>query len=156
MAQEIERKFLVLNDNYKTKAGKSFLIRQGYLSTHPERSVRVRIKEDRGFLTVKGAADAKGISRFEWEIEISVGEAEDLLTICEPGVIEKIRYEVKYKDYTFEVDDFLNNNKGLVIAELELSREDEAYSRPDWLGKEVTGEKKYYNSMLARIPYDTW
>ena len=156
MAQEIERKFLVLNDDYKADASKSFRIRQGYLSSLPARSVRVRIKEKRGFLTIKGVANASGISRFEWEKEISVSDAEDLLTICEPGEIDKIRYEVKYGNHTFEVDDFFGNNKGLVIAEVELLQEDEPFPKPDWLGVEVTGNQKYYNSMLVKKPYCQW
>ncbi len=156
MAQEIERKFLVLNSSYKVEAGKSFRITQGYLSAHPERTVRVRIKGNIGYLTIKGIANASGVSRFEWEKEIPVFEAAELLKICEPGVIDKIRYEVKYGNHIFEVDEFSGSNQGLVIAEVELRHEDETYSRPEWLGKEVTGDVKYYNSALSKKSYNQW
>jgi adenylate cyclase len=156
MAQEIERKFLVLNDLYKSSASRSFRIRQGYLSSNPERSVRVRIKGDSGFLTIKGASDPTGISRYEWEKMIPVNEAEELLCLCEPGAIDKVRYEIKFGNHIFEVDEFFGENLGLVVAELELTSEDEKYQRPDWLGREVTGELKYYNSQLARRPYNLW
>jgi adenylate cyclase len=156
MAQEIERKFLVLNDHYKSETTKSFPIKQGYLSTNFERSVRVRIKGEKAYLTIKGATDVNGISRFEWEKEISVPEAEALLAICEPGMIDKIRYEIKCGNHTFEVDEFFGDNKGLIIAEVELGKEDEPFSRPDWLGMEVTGDQKYYNSMLIHRPFGQW
>ena len=156
MAQEIERKFLVLNDLYKSAASRSFRIRQGYLSSNPERTVRVRIKGDSGFLTVKGGSDPTGISRYEWEKMIPVNEAEELLRICEPGMIDKVRFEIKFGNHIFEVDEFLGENLGLVVAELELKSEDESYLQPDWLGREVTGELKYYNSQLARRPYNLW
>ena len=156
MAQEIERKFLVLNNDYKVTAGQSFRITQGYLSSNPKRTVRVRIKGEKGFLTVKGATNESGISRFEWEKEISVHEADDLLRICEPGVIDKIRHEIKCGNHMFEVDEFLGTNLGLVIAEIELLHEDEPFSKPDWLGVEVTGDNRYYNSMLSQNPYTTW
>jgi adenylate cyclase len=156
MAQEIERKFLILNDSYKAEAIRSFRITQGYLSANPERSVRVRIRDHTGFLTIKGASGASGISRFEWEKEISIVEAEELLRICEPGVIDKIRYEVTSGSHTIEVDEFLGENAGLQIAEIELSHEDEPYLRPDWLGAEVTGQSRYYNSMLSKKPYRSW
>ncbi|HEY5510514.1 MAG TPA: CYTH domain-containing protein [Prolixibacteraceae bacterium] len=156
MAQEIERKFLVLNDLYKSAASRSFRIRQGYLSSNPERTVRVRIKGDSGFLTVKGGSDPTGISRYEWEKMIPVNEAEELLRICEPGMIDKVRFEIKFGNHIFEVDEFLGENLGLVVAELELKSEDESYLQSDWLGREVTGELKYYNSQLARRPYNLW
>ena len=156
MAQEIERKFLILKNDYKAQSSRSFRITQGYLSSNPERSVRVRIKGESGFITVKGATIASGISRFEWEKEIPVQEAETLLKICEPGVIDKIRYEIKCGTHLFEVDEFLGNNQGLVIAEVELTREDEVFAKPDWLGREVTGEARYYNAVLAKHPYTTW
>jgi adenylate cyclase len=156
MAQEIERKFLVLNNLYKVDAHESGRIIQGYLTSDPERSVRVRIKGDSGFITVKGAVNASGVSRFEWEKKISLGEAEALLNICLPGVIDKIRYEIKYGDHIFEVDEFSEDNKGLVIAEIELMYEEQDFLKPDWLGIEVTGDKKYYNSMLVRYPFNTW
>lgn len=156
MGQEIERKFLVLNDLYKVDAHESARIIQGYLTSDPERSVRVRIKGDSGFITVKGATNASGVSRFEWEKKIPLVEAKDLLNICLPGVIDKIRYEIKYGDHIFEVDEFFRDNYGLVIAEIELMYEDQDFLKPDWLGIEVTGDKKYYNSMLVRYPYYTW
>lgn len=156
MPQEIERKFLVLNNQFKSEAGRSFVIKQGYLSANPERSVRVRIKGESGFLTIKGATYASGISRYEWEKEIPFAEAEALLKICEPGMIDKIRYEVRFGGHTFEVDEFRGDNQGLVVAELELTSEDEPFAKPAWLGREVSGEAKYYNSMLVKHPYTTW
>ncbi len=156
MAQEIERKFLVLKNDYKAQSSRSFRITQGYLSSNPERSVRVRIKGGSGFITVKGATIGSGISRFEWEKEITAREAEALLRICEQGVIDKIRYEVKCGTHLFEVDEFLSSNQGLVIAEVELTQEDEVFTKPDWLGSEVTGDVRYYNAVLAKHPYTTW
>lgn len=156
MAQEIERKFLVLDEEYKTEAKQSVRITQGYLSSDPVRTVRVRIKGEKGFLTIKGATNESGVSRYEWEKEIAIQEAEELLEICEPGVIDKIRYEIKYGDHTYEVDDFLGDNKGLVIAEIELTQENEPFSKPRWLGQEVTGEERYYNAMLSKKPFTLW
>ena len=139
---EIERKFLVKGE-FKTRASKKTLIRQGYLSSVPERTVRVRLTGDKGFITVKGPGNATGISRFEWEKEILGNEAEELLKICEPGIINKTRFLVKSGGHTFEIDEFYGDNEGLIIAELELNSEDEVFSKPEWLGKEVTGDKKY-------------
>lgn len=156
MPQEIERKFLVLDDRYKAGSTRSFKIAQGYISSHPKRSVRVRIREDQGFLTIKGETNAAGLSRFEWEKEIPVREAEELLKICEPGIIEKTRYEVVSGAHIVEVDEFTGTNRGLVVAEIELKHEEEPFERPGWLGKEVTGEVKYYNSRLASHPYSEW
>jgi adenylate cyclase len=156
MAQEIERKFLVLDDNFKAVASKSTRITQGYLSSLPERTVRVRIKGDKGFITIKGIGSASGASRYEWEKEIPVQEVEELLQICEPGVIDKTRYEVKSGIHTFEVDEFYGENQGLVVAEVELSSEDENFAKPVWIGEEVTGDVKYYNSMLMKNPYSQW
>lgn len=155
MAQEIERKFLVCGD-YKSSAFKSLRITQGYLSSVPERTVRVRIKGDKGYITVKGAGSASGASRFEWEKEIPLEDAESLLKLCEPGVIDKTRYLVKVGDHTFEVDEFYGDNEGLTVAEVELSAEDEAFDKPSWLGEEVTGDPRYYNSALVRDPYTNW
>lgn len=155
MAQEIERKFLVKGD-FKPDAIKNTRITQGYLSSVPERTVRVRIKGDKGFLTVKGIGNASGASRYEWEREIPVKEAAELLEICEPGVIDKIRYLVKSGDHTYEVDEFFGENQGLIIAEVELDSEHESFHKPDWLGEEVTGYTKYYNSMLMKKPYKYW
>ncbi len=155
MANEIERKFLVKGE-FKKFANKSTRIVQGYLSSVPERTVRVRIKGDKGFLTIKGIGNVSGASRYEWEREIPVTEAEELLKICEPGVIDKTRYLVKSGDHTFEVDEFYGENEGLVLAELELASESEKFEKPDWLGEEVTGDTKYYNSMLMKNPFTKW
>lgn len=156
MAQEIERKFLVKDDSFKKDAFKSTRIVQGYLSSVPERTVRVRIKGDKGYLTVKGIGNASGASRFEWEIEIPKEDAENLLKICEPGVIDKTRYLVKAGNHTFEVDEFYGDNEGLTIAEVELESEDQEFEKPAWLGKEVTGDTRFYNSMLMKNPFKNW
>ena len=155
MAQEIERKFLVKGD-LKNLAVKSTRIIQGYLSSVPERTVRVRVKGDKGFITIKGIGSTSGASRFEWEKEISTTEANELLAICEPGVIDKTRFLVKAGPHTFEVDEFYGENEGLTIAEVELSSESESFERPEWLGEEVTGDARFYNSMLMKNPYTTW
>ncbi|MDY0101754.1 MAG: CYTH domain-containing protein [Lentimicrobium sp.] len=155
MAQEIERKFLVTGD-FKSFAHKETRITQGYLSSVPERTVRVRTKGDRGFITIKGIGSASGASRYEWEKEIPVEEVRELLKICEPGVIDKTRFLVKSGQHTFEVDEFYGENQGLTVAEVELSHEKETFEKPEWLGEEVTGEVKYYNSMLMKNPYTKW
>lgn len=156
MAHEIERKFLVKGD-YKKYAIKETEIVQGFLSTVPDRTVRIRIKGDKGFLTVKGIGNKSGASRYEWEKEISLEDAKDLMAICEPGVIEKMRYLVKADgDLIFEVDEFYGENKGLTVAEIELPSEDTEFSKPEWLGAEVTGKVNYYNSMLMKNPYKNW
>lgn len=152
MAQETERKFLV-SGNFKPFVSKSIRITQGYLSSVPERTVRVRVKDDKGYITVKGMASDTGISRFEWEKEIPLSEARELLKICEPGIIDKIRHLVPVGYHTFEVDEFYGKNEGLTIAEIELTSEDEAFEKPSWLGREVTGDVNYYNSMLTKYPY---
>ncbi|MDR2084926.1 MAG: CYTH domain-containing protein [Bacteroidales bacterium] len=153
--QEIERKFLVTGD-FKPYVTKATRITQGYLSSVPERTVRVRIKGDKGYITVKGMGNDSGASRFEWEKEIPVSDVEELLKICEPGVIDKTRYLVPVDGHTFEVDEFYKDNEGLTVAELELKSEDEQFSKPDWLGEEVTGDVKYFNSMLMKNPYKNW
>ena len=155
MAQEIERKFLVAGE-FKSLAKKATRITQGYLSSVPERTVRVRIKGEKGFITIKGIGSASGASRYEWEKEIPVAEVEELLKICEPGVIDKTRYLVEAGEHTYEVDEFYGDNEGLVVAEVELSSEDENFVKPEWLGEEVTGDVKYYNSMLMKNPYKNW
>ena len=155
MAQDIEKKFLVAGEG-KESAKKATRITQGYLSSVPERTVRVRVKGDKGYITVKGIGNDSGASRFEWEKEIPVEDVRDLLKICEPGVIDKTRYLVDCDGHTFEVDEFYGDNEGLVVAEVELSDENEAFTRPSWLGEEVTGDKKYYNSMLMKNPYKNW
>ena len=155
MPQEIERKFLVKGE-FKSEAFKSVRITQGYLNSLPERTVRVRIRDDQGFITIKGKADATGVSRFEWEKEIAVDEAGELLKICEPGVIDKTRYLIKVGERTFEVDEFHGDNDGLVMAEVELPCEDAPFDRPQWLGKEGTGDSRYYNAMLVKNPFKNW
>lgn len=155
MAQEIERKFLVRGD-FKSEEFRAFRILQGYLSSLPERTVRVRIKEERGFITIKGKVSDSGTTRFEWEKEIPVGDARELLNICEPGVIEKTRYLIKKGTHHFEVDEFHGDNSGLVIAEVELLSEDELFEKPEWLGVEVTGDPRFFNSMLVKKPYNQW
>jgi len=153
---EIERKFLVTSDAFKQEAFRQTRIVQGFLNTHPERIVRVRIKGDLGFLTVKGISNKAGTIRSEWETEISVDDAEQLLNLCEPGIIDKTRYEIKGGNHIFEVDEFLGENEGLIVAEVELNSEDEVFKKPSWLGKEVTGELKYYNSQLSLNPFKNW
>ena len=155
MAQEIERKFLVTGP-YKPLAVKATRITQGYLSSVPERTVRVRVKGDKGFITVKGIGNKSGASRFEWEKEIPVEEVRSLLELCEPGVIDKTRYLVKAGPHTFEVDEFYGDNEGLTVAEIELGSEAEAFEKPSWLGAEVTGDTRYYNSMLMKNPFKNW
>lgn len=152
---EIERKFLVVGE-FKDKAYACSHIEQGYISSGNGRTVRVRIREDKGFLTIKGPSDEAGLARFEWEKEIPVDEAIQLMNICMPGRIIKDRYLVHNGKHTIEVDEFFGENQGLVMAEIELESEDEEYLRPDFLGKEVTGDRKYYNSHLMRAPYTLW
>ena len=156
MAQEIERKFLVKSDDFKAESASKTRITQGYLSSIPERTVRVRIKGEKGFLTIKGIGNESGASRYEWENEIPVDEVNQLLKICEPGVIDKTRFNVKSGKHTFEVDEFYGDNEGLLVAEIELSSEGENFEKPSWLGEEVTGQVKYYNSMLMKISYKNW
>jgi len=153
---EIERKFLVTSEDFKTQSFKHTRIIQGFLNTHAERTVRVRLKGEQGYLTVKGKSTEDGLKRFEWEKEISKIEAEALIDLCEEGVIDKIRYEIKQGQHLFEVDEFNGDNKGLVIAEVELNHENETFEKPKWLGKEVTGDTKYYNSQLSQTPFKTW
>ncbi|PHS10744.1 MAG: adenylate cyclase [Kordia sp.] len=153
---EIERKFLVASDEYKVRSYKSTRITQGFLSTDPERTVRVRIKGNQGFLTIKGKSNTSGTSRFEWEKEIDLEEAEGLLKLCRKGIIDKVRYEVKSNAHIYEIDEFFGSNEGLVIAEIELNSENEAFEKPNWLGVEVTGENKYYNSQLSISPFCEW
>ena len=157
MAQEIEKKFLVKGD-FKAEAFKATRITQGYLSSVPERTVRVRVKGDKGFITIKGICNASGAARYDGEKEIPVEEVQQLLEICEPGVIDKTRYLVKNTDgkHTWEVDEFYGDNDGLIVAEVELTDENEPFDKPAWLGEEVTGDPKYFNSMLMKNPYKNW
>lgn len=153
---EIERKFLVNSMAFKDEAHSKHHIAQGYLSSHPERTVRIRIKGESGFLTIKGKGNETGTTRLEWETELSLIDAKPLLAICEDGVIDKIRYEVTAGNHTFEVDEFFGENKGLVIAEIELRYEDEAFMKPDWLAAEVTNDVRYYNAYLSKNPFISW
>lgn len=153
---EIERKFLVKSEAYKARASTKTRIVQGFLNTDPNRTVRIRIKGDIGYITVKGKSNDTGTSRFEWEKEISVEEADVLLKLCEKGILEKSRYEIPLGDHVYEVDEFYGDNLGLTVAEIELNAENELFTKPDWLGKEVTGEVKYYNSQLSKNPFINW
>ena len=157
MAQEIERKFLVAGD-YKSEAYAAVRITQGYLSRVPERVVRIRIKGDKGFITIKGTANDTGLSRYEWEKEIPLADAQSLLKLAEPGVIDKTRHLIKNTDgkHTWEVDEFHGDNEGLIMAEIELESESDLFDKPSWLGKEVTGDKRYYNAFLSEKPFKNW
>ena len=153
---EIERKFLVTSDVFKSVALRQNHIAQGYLSSEPERTVRVRIKGEKGYLTIKGKTNETGLSRYEWEKEIPVAEARELLQLCEKGVIEKKRYEIQVGQYLYEVDEFFGENQGLIIAEVELQSENEVIEKPIWLGEEVTQDHRYYNSHLSQNPFKKW
>jgi len=153
---EIERKFLVKSDAFLASAASKYTIIQGYISSNPLRAVRIRTKGDNGFITIKGMSNASGMSRFEWEKEITVAEATDLLQLCEKGAIEKTRYEVVYEKHTFEIDVFEGENAGLIIAEIELHAEDETFEKPEWLGQEVTNDERYYNTYLSQHPFMSW
>ena len=154
--EEIERKFLVTSIDFIAQSNNQNRIVQGYLNSNPSRTVRVRIKGAKGFLTIKGKGNASGTTRFEWETEIAVAEAELLLQLCEKGIIDKIRYEILVGKHTFEVDVFSGENQGLVMAEVELSEENEFFEKPKWLGIEVTGDKRFFNSYLSENPFTTW
>jgi len=153
---EIERKFLVTSDVFKAEASRKSHIIQGFLNSDKERTVRIRLKDDNGFLTVKGLSNDDGLSRFEWETNITKTEAEELLKLCEKGVIDKIRYEIPVGNHVFEVDEFFGDNEGLIIAEVELNDVNETFQKPNWLGEEVTGNGRYYNSQLSQQPFKTW
>ena len=156
MALEIERKFLVKDESYKKMAYQASRIVQGYICSMRGRTVRVRIRDGKGYLTIKGPADAVGIGRYEWEKEISLQEAQELMNLCEPGMIDKTRYLVRSGRHVFEVDEFYGENEGLVIAEVELSSADEVYEKPLFIGEEVTGDVRYYNSFLMKNPFKQW
>ena len=155
MGQEIERKFLVRGE-YKSQAYASSRIVQGYICSARGRTVRVRIRDTKGYLTIKGASDAAGMSRYEWEREIPLAEAEELMKLCEPGVIDKTRYLVRSGRHVFEVDEFYGDNQGLVVGEVELASETEPFEKPAFIGREVTGDVRYYNSQLMKHPYAEW
>ena len=156
MPQEIERKFLVRSDDYKQAAYRQTHIIQGYIAGGAHSTVRVRLRDEKGYLTIKGKTPKGSFSRYEWEKEITAEEARELLALCEGGYIDKTRYEVKVGDFVFEVDEFYGDNLGLVVAEVELQSEDDVFDKTDWLGKEVTGQKQYYNASLIRKPYRSW
>ncbi|MEC4112749.1 CYTH domain-containing protein [Myroides pelagicus] len=153
---EIERKFLVKSNDFISKSYKKSKITQGYLNSNSNRTVRVRIKGNHGYITVKGKSNLAGTSRFEWEKEIDINEVEQLIHLCEDFVIDKTRYLVDFKGHTFEVDIFHGNNEGLILAEIELTNENETFDQPDWLGQEVTGDIRYYNSYIAKNPFKNW
>jgi len=153
---EIERKFLVSSDAFKNDALRKNHIAQGYLNSAPERAVRVRIKGDTGYLTIKGKSNETGLSRFEWEKEIPLADAKALLLLCEKEIIEKNRYEVPVGKHLFEVDEFFGENEGLLLAEVELQSESEFFEKPHWLGNEVTQDQRYYNSYLSKNPFTSW
>jgi adenylate cyclase len=153
---EIERKFLVVNTDFLAESSERFRIVQGYLSSNPERTVRVRIKGENGYITIKGKGNESGLTRFEWEKEIAVSEAVALLQLCENGVIDKKRYNVMFENHLFEVDVFSGENEGLIVAEIELQSENETFTKPNWLGDEITTDEKYYNAYLSNCPYTNW
>lgn len=154
--QEIERKFLVNSEDFKNEAHKSITIAQGFLNSDKSRTVRVRITDDEAFLTIKGPSSESGLTRLEWETDIPQKEAKALFDLCEPGQIEKTRFYIEVDQHVWEVDEFYGSNEGLIVAEIELSSEDEKFQKPDWLGEEVTGQPKYYNSMLSKAPFKSW
>lgn len=153
---EIERKFEVCSDDYKRQAYDSVRIRQGYICSGHGHTVRVRVRGHCGFLTIKGPSLDGGLSRYEFEKEITLDEADQLFRLCEPGIIDKTRYLVKSGSHTFEVDEFYGDNEGLVMAEVELGAPDEPFDKPSFIGKEVTGDRRYYNSHLRQYPYKQW
>ena len=153
---EIERKFLVRGNDYKSVARSSSHSRQGYICSGHGRTVRVRTRDDRAYLTIKGPSPDGGLSRYEFEKEISFDEAAHLFELCEPGVVDKTRWLVDYEGHTFEVDEFHADNDGLVMAEVELQAPDEPFAKPTFLGREVTGDRRFYNSHLRAQPYCLW
>lgn len=155
MGLEIERKFLVKGD-YKTQATSSTRIKQGYICSERGRTVRVRLRDTKAYLTIKGPSRDNGLSRYEFEKEITFDEALSLFAFCEPGIVDKVRWLVPAGNHTFEVDEFFGDNAGLVVAEVELSRADEFFIKPDFIGKEVTGDRRYYNSQLRKNPFKNW
>lgn len=156
MCLEIERKFLVKNENFKKESYASKRIKQGYLNSNKNRTVRIRLADDKGFITVKGKSNKNGTTRFEWEKEIDKNEADQLLLLCETSIIDKTRFLIKSENHIFEVDEFYGDNIGLVVAEIELNSENQSFIKPNWLGKEVTGNNKYYNSSLSKKPFKNW
>ena len=156
MKREIERKFLITSDGYKDIISSKRVVVQGYLSTDPSRTVGLRVSGGKGYLTIKSGTSKNGLCRLEWEKELPIEEAVELIRLCLPNKIEKTRYNVNYKGRVFEVDIFKGINDGLKIAEIELYGEADAFEKPKWLGEEVTGIKKYYNSQLCQKPFTKW
>lgn len=156
LVKEIERKFLVRSLSYREFSVRKKQLVQGYLNSDPSRTVRIRIDGERGVLTIKGKSNASGMSRFEWETEMSLSDAQALLQLCEPGVIEKTRYHIPHGSFVFEVDEFSGDNQGLILAEIELTSEGDEFSRPEWLGAEVTQDERFYNSYLSKKPFKAW
>ena len=154
---ETERKFLVVGE-YKSQAYKATRIQQGYIASGNGRTVRVRIRGDKGYLTIKGPSGLAGLTRYEFDTEIPLDDARDLMQICEPGIIDKTRFLVKSPDgrHVWEIDEFYGDNEGLVLAEVELSSEDEHFLKPDFVGREVTGDRRFYNSHMRNYPYKLW
>jgi CYTH domain-containing protein len=156
MGLEIERKFLVKNNDFKKEFYQKKQLKQGYLNSDKNRTVRVRISDNNAFLTIKGKSNSTGTTRFEWEKEIDKTEAEQLFFLCEPSIIDKTRFYVKSENHIFEVDEFYGDNEDLIVAEIELSSENDSFKKPLWLGEEVTGDKRYYNSSLSKISFKEW
>ena len=155
MGLEIERKFLVTGE-FRDQAYSHSRIRQGYILTGQGKTIRIRIRDDRGYLTIKGPSNRAGLARYEFETEVSLADAQDLMRICEPGIIDKTRYLVRSGNHIVEVDEFAGDNEGLVLAEIELGAEDEAFERPEWLREEVSTDARYFNCNLAKNPYKNW
>ncbi len=155
MGTEIERKFLVKGE-YRTVAQSKSHIVQGYLHAGGNNSVRIRKRDEKGYITIKGPSLDGGLSRYEWEKEISAADADDLMKLCEPGIIDKYRYLVPFEGHIFEVDEFHGDNEGLVVAEVEMKSPDEDVILPPFIGKEVTGDKRYYNAQLRKHPFTKW
>lgn len=156
MSLEIERKFLVLNDSYKQQSFSHSHIQQGYITSERGRTVRIRIRDEQAYITIKGPSLDGGLSRYEFEQEIPLSDGMQLMKLCEPGIIDKIRWLVRSGDHVFEVDEFFGENQGLVMAEVELRTTTETFILPDFIGNEVTGDRRYYNSQLRRHPYSKW
>ena len=154
---ETERKFLVVGD-FKSLSYNATRIQQGYIASNNGRTVRVRIRGDKGYLTIKGPSGLKGITRYEFDTEIPLDDARELMEICEPGIIDKTRYLVKSPDgrHTWEIDEFYGDNEGLVLAEVELSHESEEFQKPEFIGREVTGDRRFYNSHMRSYPFKLW
>jgi len=155
MGLEIERKFLVKGD-FSHQAESYNRIIQGYICADEDRTVRIRVCDGKGFLTIKSASNERGWSRYEFEQSVSIQDAEELMKLCLPGVIDKVRHWVKVGKHTWDVDVFHGENEGLIVAEIELDSEDEVFELPEWAGKEVTGDPKYYNAMLSKYPFNSW